>query len=551
MTGIGTVRRERGGRRHGPGGGRRGVLGRLAAAAVAAAVLASVPAGGASAANEAARARRALSNWELDEARSLVEELREASPSEPRALTLAGRLRLLEGRYEEALDFLDQAVHLGGETGEAKTYRDLVRATRDEVGDYASHRSEDGRFVIRHAPGVDEVMVPYVEEVLSAAWEQLVPLFGHEPPTPVRVHIYPRVEVLGAVSSLTVDEIKTSGTIALCKYNRLMLTSPRDMAYGYGWADTLAHEFIHLLITQKSRRRVPIWLHEAMAKYYETLWRQGDAEPFEPDLERRSQDLLVRAMENGELISFSEMSPSMAKLPSQEATATAFAEVFTVMGFLEDRAGEDAVRQLIEAMSSGKDDREAVAAVSGVPWERFEQTWRSYLEGLELKRMEDVFDQKLIFDEKEADEKERQALKGEEARKYVWLGDRMKLEERYRASVAEYRKAVERVGNQTPLIQAKLGGALLELGRVEEAVEALEPPLPLYPEYMLLRAYLGEAHVKLGNVEQAREHLEWAIRINPFDPDLHGHLATVYDELGLTERAEREERAHRLVNRER
>ena len=58
--------------------------------------------------------------------------------------------------------------------------------------------------------------------------------------------------------ALTEEEIKTSGTIALCKYNRLMITSPRDLVYGYGWADTVAHELIHLLINRRSRNTVPI-----------------------------------------------------------------------------------------------------------------------------------------------------------------------------------------------------------------------------------------------------------------------------------------------------
>ena len=52
-----------------------------------------------------------------------------------------------------------------------------------------------------------------------------------------------------------------SGTIAVCKYHRLMIISPLAAANGYSWADTLAHElFIRYL--KKSRNKVPIWLHE-------------------------------------------------------------------------------------------------------------------------------------------------------------------------------------------------------------------------------------------------------------------------------------------------
>ncbi|MGM0577836.1 MAG: tetratricopeptide repeat protein [Myxococcota bacterium] len=486
-------------------------------------------------------ASEALRAWDMPAAEQAVDRALSARPSDRAALTLSGRLHLMQGRYATAVEHLEQAVHLGA-GGTAEHFRRLAHNVLEETRGYQEHLTADGHFLIRYPDGVEEVMVPYVEEVLEGAWERLVPVFEHEPPTPVRVEIYPEVDVLGAVSSLTVDEIKTSGTIALCKYNRLMFTSPRDLVYGYGWADTLAHEFIHLLITQKSANRVPIWLHEGLAKYFEAYW-----EGRQPALERRSEDLLARALEDDALIPFEEMSPSMAKLPSQEATATAFAEVFTVIGFLVSRGGDAVAERLVSLMGDGVSDQDAVAKVAGLSWRRFEPTWRRHLERKRLRTMDDAFDMRLLFKGHDTEADELQALKGEAARKHVWLGDRMRLRERWKAASREYRKAVGAVGDETPIVQAKLGHALLKLGLVEEAAAALEPPLSLYPDYMLLRVYLGEAHLRLGNLEEARRHLEHAIRINPFDPDVHGHLAAVYRQLGEDALAERETRAHELV----
>src|SRR5690606_21850179 len=131
---------------------------------------------------------------------------------------------------------------------------------------------------------------------------------------------------LANVSTLTVQEIETSGTIALCKFNRLMVTSPKALARGYSWLDTLAHELIHLVISEKSKNTVPIWLHEGLAKYSESLWRDGV-----PGLalDPASENLLASAVKKNDLVTFEQMHPSMAKLPSQEKTALAFAEVFT------------------------------------------------------------------------------------------------------------------------------------------------------------------------------------------------------------------------------
>jgi tetratricopeptide (TPR) repeat protein len=323
-----------------------------------------------------------------------------------------------------------------------------------------------------------------------------------------------------------------------------MITSPRDLVYGYGWADTVAHEFIHLLVTRKSRNTVPIWLHEGLAKYFEGTWREGA----KPELERRSEHLLAKALDDGGLISFEAMSPSMAKLPSQEATATAFAEVFTVIEFLVARGGESAAVRLVDLMGEGRSDRDAVAEVAGLAWPRFEPAWKGHLRGRGLRRMDDDFDPRLLFKGKDTEADELALLEGEKARRFVWLGDRLALKERWRAAAKEYRKAEDEVGSGTPVVQAKLGRALLALGKLDEAVQALRAPLPVYPDYMLLRVLSGEALLGLGRYGEARDHLEHAIRINPFDPEVHGHLARAYRELGLPELAAREAAAQGRVS---
>ena len=41
------------------------------------------------------------------------------------------------------------------------------------------------------------------------------------------------------MSTLTEKEIETTGTIALCKYGKLMIVTPRATVFGYPWMDTL------------------------------------------------------------------------------------------------------------------------------------------------------------------------------------------------------------------------------------------------------------------------------------------------------------------------
>lgn len=484
-----------------------------------------------------------LEAWNLREAAAMVDRLYEANPTDAFNLYLKGKVLHMRGRYKEAIDWFAQARNQQ-EDGLFVHYEALAKSTHEVTSAYVTAKSPAGHFEIAHAPGIDSVLVPYAGDALDRAFVELTRIFGHVPETPIRVEIYPTVDVLGSVSPLTVAEIRTSGTIALCKYNRLMITSPRDLVYGYDWLDTLAHEFIHLLITQKSKNKTPIWLHEGLAKYYEVKWRPEA----KPELDRHSESFLAKAIKADTLIPFEAMSPSMAKLPSQEATATAFAEVWTVMAFLETRSGGPVAAALTSHLGKGMNDREAVAEVAKLPWDRFEKTWKAYLKQQDFKVLDADWQQRLLFKGKDTEADELAALKVEKARDYVWLGDRMRLRKRWGAAIAQYRKAAQHVGPSSPLVQGKLGYALLRANKPDEAANELRRPIAEHPRHVVLQVYLGEALLLLGRLDEARTHLEEALTINPFDPDVHGHLARVYEQLGLNDKAATERNAHKLMN---
>jgi hypothetical protein len=499
------------------------------------------------------QADEALEAWNLAEAEGLIRGLEAASgASDPRVSLLRGKLRFMQGRYRESLTLLKSASSAIPATPGLTQLVALVERTEATTRDYVRTRSPAGHFELAHAPGVDALLIPYASEALDRAYVELTRLFGHAPPTPIRVDIYPTVDVLGTVSPLTVAEIRTSGTIALCKYNRLMITSPRDLVYGYDWLDTLSHELIHLIVTQKSMNRMPIWLHEGLAKYYEVVWRR-DARPA---LDRHSESFLAKALAKGTLIPFAAMSPSMAKLPSQEATTTAFAEVWTVMAFLESRARGPVAASLTGHVGAGLADREAVAKVASLPWDRFEPSWKTWLKQQGYRPLAVEEQQRLLFKGHDTEADELAALRIDAAREHVWLGDRLRLRDRWHAAITAYRKAAEvaatgpdgaRSIGASPIISGKLGYALLRAGRPAEAVTALRAPLADHPRHVVLHVYLGEALLALGRHAEAQRHLEEALTINPFDPDLHGHLAAVYDALGLSAKAAIERSAQRLI----
>ena len=240
-----------------------------------------------------------------------------------------GRLLFFEGKYR-GLEVLNALINdLGSETPTTiLRFKTEVENTRNALKSFDEIATKDGRFLIRYSTK-DRALIPYLVDVLTATDAVLSADFQYRPKGRVLVEIYPEIKYLAAVSPLTEEDIETSGTIALCKYNRLMFTSPRALVRGYGWRDTVAHEFVHYYVTKMSSNTVPIWLHEGIAKFQESRWRAEPGAHLDPPQE----DLLARSLAADKLITFEQMHPSMAKLPSQEAAGLAFAEfiqLFTI-----------------------------------------------------------------------------------------------------------------------------------------------------------------------------------------------------------------------------
>jgi tetratricopeptide (TPR) repeat protein len=72
-----------------------------------------------------------------------------------------------------------------------------------------------------------------------------------------------------------------------------------------------------------------------------------------------------------------------------------------------------------------------------------------------------------------------------------------------------------------------LGGALLETGRVAEAVEQLRRAVETDPGSLNAQYNLGRALALRGRLDEAAAHLEQALRIQADDPDARRELAAV------------------------
>ena len=305
-----------------------------------------------------------LEAWDVAGAAKALDELVHAHPGSAEAAYFRGRVLFEQGKYDEAAKAYAEAQERGAGSAPENDAR-LARAAAEETK--GNEVFESAHFVLRTRPGKDTLLAPYALEALEKAYTGLTKDLGIEPPQKVRVEIYDSARSLARVSPLTIDQIKNSGTIALCKYNRLMVTSPKALLRGYPWLDTVSHEFVHYLVTQKGRNTVPIWLQEGLAKFLETRWRGAPGMA----VDDMSISLLQDAAKKDKLIPFAKMHPSIAMLPTQEQAALAFAEVEAAIRLLYQRGGQAALTELVSAMASGMTDEQAVAQAYGKGFEEF------------------------------------------------------------------------------------------------------------------------------------------------------------------------------------
>ena len=253
-----------------------------------------------------------------------------------------------------------------------------------------------------------------------------------------------------------------------------------------------------------------------------------------------SENMLAKGIKEKKLITFEQMHPSMAKLPSQEATALAFAEVYTVMEYMLKEKGEGVFAQLLTLMRETQDAQVAIKRLMGVSFEVFERNWRRYLQTRPSKAFDEdaVFVEKLKFVEDQPGSDILEIGK-KEARDLIHIGELLQARKRYKAAVVEYQKARELVGDHNPILQTRLAQTLITLKRHQEAVDALIKSLDYYPNHHNTNVLLGEALFYLGRQQEAEVYFIEAIGLNAFDPKPHTFLAQIYTESGREELARR------------
>jgi tetratricopeptide (TPR) repeat protein len=493
-----------------------------------------LPARGGAAEDAGRRYRDAALRWDVPVMRAVLKELRRSHRTEDLA-PLEAQTAYLAGDEAGALRILTRHEPAGEQMREL---RDRLKATEPVYTGFREKR--EGPFLLRAGPGLDEILIPYALPVLRKALAAGRDDLGVQPTEPILVEFWPDVESFATASTLPIEDIHRTGAVAICKFNRIMLTTPRVYLQGYHWADTLAHELTHYLIIKKTGHEVPVWLHEGLAKFEETRWR-GLRRP--RGLTPVLASLLSEAAREDRLIPFAKMHPSLAKLDSQRDAALAYAECVTFVDYLARVSEtERPLAALLDAVAEGRTTEEAIAVAAGRSFEALQREWLA-----ELKADPPAAGPPLVFQPLRTVKGPNTVRPAEldpdlaaEARRFARLGDLLLEAGRHPAAIVEYRKAWDRAGAFSPGISLRLARALVGMTHYDEAARVAAELVEKYPEHVEAWKLAGLVLDRKGRTTDAIEAMHRANRINPFDPEIHLRLADLYRQIGNDEAARTE-----------
>jgi len=318
----------------------------------------------------AARAAELTVAIEYDKARA---ELAKADPNSPAIVLAKARLALYEEDCDLAAALLARAEV--AQSDEGRVIADVARGCARVTAATVVEKDDASGIVIRYHDEADRVLGPVLVETAKLARASLARDLGVEWKNPLRITVVRDLLSLSAMTGLPYKAAQTTGTVAVAKWGRVTLLSPRASHHGYPFRDTLAHELTHLAISMQTHDRAPLWLHEGVARREEVRWRA----PGPLDERPSPESIVMRGMELKLDLALDKLGPSIAMLPSADAAMVAFAEVTSFIKFFVESQGDEALPKLLVALRTADSVDDALKATSGDTLAGWDAKWRAQL----------------------------------------------------------------------------------------------------------------------------------------------------------------------------
>ncbi len=459
-----------------------------------------------------AEAREATTRLDVKKAHALLDTIESRAPM---IVLERARLAIYEGDYDGASASLSNPELSHNKVGaELLAIADgCARATAGTLTEVDSARG----VVIRFQDESDRPLAPFLVEVAVAAREALARDLKVDLPRPLRIELVRDLFTLAAMTGLPESAAQTTGTVAVAKWGRVTMITPRAGPRGYPWADTLAHEMAHLAQTQASGDRAPLWLQEGVAKRQETRWREGRRFDDFP----AADSVAAIGLDKGLGRPIDKLGASIALLPSAEQAMVAFAEVSSFVRFWVNSTGEAALPELLVRLGSATDNGslddgtqkdpvdEAMKGVTGASLADWNARWLTYLGT--VKR----------------DLPPGANLGGNlphesEIRRGLALGEMLRRRSHAQAAQKVLGPA-QKLAPYDPLLRHRLATALYALGKSVEAeklISRISRDEDLRSEFGPWMALHGRWLSEQGEAEQAAAAFHVGLELCPLDPEV-------------------------------
>ncbi len=468
-----------------------------------------------------------IRSWQLRQARELAEEEKIDCPA------VMGLLEFYSGNYSLAHSYLESGGLLSGQVNEEMF--SIIENTYRVTQNFEEMETE--RVIIRYS-GKDKIVALYLNDIMERAVKSLEERLNWQITDKLIIEIYPDRQSFMTASTLTEEHIKVSGAVGICKFNRMMIVSPRVLQFGYRWPDTAVHELVHLFVGRISANSgIPLWLNEGFATNLEEIWRK-DISP----LKAYEINHLAEGIQSREWVELDKMKYGMPTLDSRAEVALAFAQVKSMTRTLAEIYGWD---KLASYLYKTRSTNRAFEESFGLSENEFKEIWKEELEKSGIKPLAGAADPVFSF----ADDPVSAVAQwvSETAVRQLSNADRLADRGRHDLAVRIYSDALRNAPGNSVILH-RMGRSYAELGDYEHALESFIKAVERNPSYPPPYIHAARIYMQKRNWEAAKDMLREYIYRIPFNPEARAMLQQAALQSGDDYTARIESRIIKILN---
>ncbi|MDP8235821.1 MAG: peptidase MA family metallohydrolase [Candidatus Erginobacter occultus] len=287
-------------------------------------------------------------------ARETYLEALDIAPENFGVLRMLGEIAYFSQRLEDAATYWNEALAL--QPGDRELARLLKKLNNESAVEAELDASSLANFDIRYTSRSEAYHIKEIENWLMEAYREIGYDFNYYPPTPVVVLLYTREEFARIRRTPSWVGALYDGKVRLPVSGDDL--SPRDIK------KILWHEYTHAVINARTGNNCPRWLHEGLAQYQEAKVDPVDL----PDL---GQEL-----DRGRLIPLGELDRAFAFDQSVGRVRLAYAQAYSLVGYLINRYGFWRINAILEELGKGKGWRAVFENEFLFPVSDLEEEWQ-------------------------------------------------------------------------------------------------------------------------------------------------------------------------------